>query len=60
MSHMEQELFTLPDYLSSPLFLIVLVGFGFVRDSCFIHVICVYFHIVVSNTISISDDIRVV
>ena len=27
---------------------------------CFINVICIYLHTLVSNTISISDDVRVV
>jgi hypothetical protein len=27
---------------------------------CFIYVICIYLHILVSNTVSISDDVRVV
>ena len=32
----------------------------FCRGSCLIYVICIYLRIVVSSTISISDDIRVV
>jgi hypothetical protein len=27
---------------------------------CFINVICIYLHALVSNTISISDDVRVI
>jgi hypothetical protein len=32
----------------------------FVLGSCFIDVICIYLRILVSNTISISDDVHVV
>ena len=32
----------------------------FVRSLCFIYVICIYLCILVSNKISMSDDIRVV
>ena len=35
-------------------------SFYFVRDSCFIYVICIYLRILVPNTISISDDVGVV
>jgi hypothetical protein len=31
-----------------------------VAGSCFIYAICIYLRIVVSNTIFISDDVRVV
>ena len=30
-----------------------------VGGSCFIYIMCIYFGIVVCNTISISDDVRV-
>ena len=32
----------------------------FLRDSCFINTICIYLLMLVSNTSSISDDVRVV
>jgi len=46
-------------------FLIVFVGFVFtsicfLRGSCYIYVICIHSHLLVSNTISISGDVRVV
>ena len=37
-----------------------LVSQLFCRCSCFIYVICIYLRILVSNTISLSDDVRVV
>jgi hypothetical protein len=33
---------------------------SFVWSSCFIYLICIYLRILVSNTISISDDVRAV
>jgi hypothetical protein len=38
----------------------VFVAICLVGGSCFIYAICMYLRILVSNTISISDDVRVV
>ena len=48
------------DFYLNTMFYLSLTPVCFVRGSCSIYVICISLHILVSNTISISDDIRVV
>jgi hypothetical protein len=48
------------DFRVKTIFRFVWTSVSFVGASCFIYVICVYLRILVSNTISISDDVRVV